>query len=100
MSPTGRSAGARKFRISRRRGSATALKLSEVVGARGMRVTYVDMGICQVRVLDFDEHLERRDTWRWRLVNIATRYYERTSMQLNRSTRRRIGEQSRSFPVS
>jgi hypothetical protein len=35
MSPTGRSCRARKERIARRRGSATALKASEVVEARG-----------------------------------------------------------------
>src|SRR6266550_7455299 len=50
MAPTGRSAGARKSRMSRRRGSATALKLSEVVAARDMRQLYTDMGICQGRV--------------------------------------------------
>ena len=33
--------------MSRRRGSATALKLSEVVAARDMGQLYVDMGICQ-----------------------------------------------------
>ena len=33
--------------MSRRRGSATALKLSEVVAARDMSQLYVDMGICQ-----------------------------------------------------
>lgn len=33
--------------MSRRRASATALKLSEVVAARDMRELYADMGICQ-----------------------------------------------------
>ncbi len=33
--------------MSRRRGSATALKLSEVVAARDMSESYADMGICQ-----------------------------------------------------
>ena len=33
--------------MSRRRGSATALKLSEVVAARDMSELYADIGICQ-----------------------------------------------------
>jgi len=33
--------------MSRRRGSATALKLSEVVAARDMSQLYADIGICQ-----------------------------------------------------
>src|SRR5215472_10680382 len=41
MSPTGRSCSARKLRISRRRGSATALKASEVVAALGMEEQYM-----------------------------------------------------------
>src|SRR5215469_9363601 len=47
MSPTGRSCNARNARMSRRRGSATALNVSEVVEARGMRPIYSYMGICQ-----------------------------------------------------
>src|SRR5258708_40297434 len=37
----------RKLRMSRRRGSATALKASEVVEARGMIGSYSHTGICQ-----------------------------------------------------
>jgi pyrroloquinoline quinone biosynthesis protein B len=49
-SPTGDSAAAKKSRISRRRGSATALKASEVVVARATkRNIYSDIGICQGR---------------------------------------------------
>src|SRR6202030_195834 len=47
MSPTGRSWRARKERIARRRGSATALKASELVEARGMEPIYTHIGICQ-----------------------------------------------------
>jgi hypothetical protein len=48
MSPTGLSCSARQLRISRRRGSATALKASEVVAARGMsEIIYSYIGICQ-----------------------------------------------------
>src|SRR5579883_2479072 len=47
ISPTGRSCNARKLRISRRRGSATALKASDVVAARGMVPIYSYIGICQ-----------------------------------------------------
>jgi hypothetical protein len=35
--------------ICRRRGSATALKASEVVAERAMPVLYTHMGICQAR---------------------------------------------------
>jgi hypothetical protein len=41
MSPTGRSVAARKMRMSRRRGSATALKASEVVLALAMAEHYI-----------------------------------------------------------
>src|SRR6266404_2222003 len=51
MSPTGRSCRARKERIARRRGSATALKASEVVEARGMGPIYTHIGICQENFL-------------------------------------------------
>src|SRR6266404_324191 len=44
---TVRSSKARKDRMSRRRGSATALKASEVVEARGMGRIYTHIGICQ-----------------------------------------------------
>src|SRR5882762_6369621 len=44
---TVRSSKARKDRISRRRGSATALKASELVEARGMGRIYTHIGICQ-----------------------------------------------------
>src|SRR5258708_9966631 len=44
---TVRSSEARKDRMSRRRGSATALKASEVVEARGMGRIYTHIGICQ-----------------------------------------------------
>src|SRR5580765_270927 len=44
---TGRSPPARTSRISRRRGSATALKASAVVAARAMVRSYTDIGICQ-----------------------------------------------------
>jgi hypothetical protein len=37
--------------MSRRRGSATALKASEVVEARGMNPIYSHMGICQALFL-------------------------------------------------
>src|SRR5208283_1282076 len=47
MSPTGRSWATSKPRMSRRRGSATALKASEVVVARAMRQSYSHIGICQ-----------------------------------------------------
>src|SRR5580704_12836101 len=47
MSLTARSWATRKERMSRRRGSATALKASEVVEARGMRGLYSYTGICQ-----------------------------------------------------
>jgi hypothetical protein len=47
MSVTGRSWSARKLKISRRRGSATALKASEVVEALAMRLIYSHTGICQ-----------------------------------------------------
>src|ERR1700757_4149618 len=47
-SPTGSSTVAKCSRISRRRGSATALKGSEVVAARAMMKTiYSYIGICQ-----------------------------------------------------
>jgi hypothetical protein len=36
--------------MSRRRGSATALKASEVVAARGMNKLYSYMGICQAEM--------------------------------------------------
>src|SRR5260221_11600732 len=50
MSLTERSSPARNSRIWRRRGSAMALKGSEVVGARGTpSVIHSYMGICQVR---------------------------------------------------
>jgi len=49
-SPTGNSPPASKSKISRRRGSATALKASEVVAARAMsKNIYSDIGICQQR---------------------------------------------------
>src|SRR5712671_2764680 len=38
--------------MSRRRGSATALKASDVVAARGMFPIYTDMGICQEALSD------------------------------------------------
>src|SRR5271154_777637 len=38
--------------MSRRRGSATALKASEVVAARGMSITYTHVGICQGLFID------------------------------------------------
>src|SRR5712692_187426 len=41
ISPTGRSCRAIKFRISRRRGSATALNTSEVVAALAMAQQYI-----------------------------------------------------------
>jgi hypothetical protein len=41
MSPTGRSCSARYLRMSRRRGSATALKASEFVAALGMVREYI-----------------------------------------------------------
>src|SRR5882724_6582388 len=44
---TVRSSKARNDRMSRRRGSATALKASEVVEARGMGRIYTHIGICQ-----------------------------------------------------
>src|SRR5882762_1529292 len=47
---TVRSSKARKDRMSRRRGSATALKASEVVEARGMRQIYTHIGICQEKL--------------------------------------------------
>src|SRR3954468_2206644 len=45
ISPTVRSSNARNVRMSRRRGSATALKASEVVVARGMKTIYTHIGI-------------------------------------------------------
>src|SRR5262249_1030181 len=47
MSLTERSCIAMKFKMSRRRGSATALKASEVVEARAMGLIYSHIGICQ-----------------------------------------------------
>src|SRR3954463_9323844 len=47
MSPTVRSSNARNVRMSRRRGSATALKASDVVVARGMELIYTHIGICK-----------------------------------------------------
>src|SRR5229473_3353870 len=41
ISPTGRSCSAIKFKISRRRGSATALNASEVVAARAIPAHYI-----------------------------------------------------------
>src|ERR1700740_2683562 len=52
ISPTGRSCRARKERIARRRGSATALKASEVVEARGMGLIYTHIGICQAEFFE------------------------------------------------
>ena len=53
MSPTGRSPSARNSRISRRRGSATALNPSEVVDARAMHeIIYSDIGMCQTWIFD------------------------------------------------
>ena len=49
ISPTERSSAAMNSRMCRRRGSATALKGSEVVEARGTNLIYSYMGICQVR---------------------------------------------------
>src|SRR6476660_8728996 len=46
---TERSPRASRSRICRRRGSATALKASELVAERAMRRVYSDMGICQAR---------------------------------------------------
>src|SRR5438045_6564546 len=72
ISPTGRSSRAKKLRISRRRGSATALKASEVVEARGMVQIYTHIGICQgeffgangtVNSEDFTEVQRRAGDW-------------------------------------
>jgi tetratricopeptide (TPR) repeat protein len=52
MSPTGRSATASRLRIARRRGSAIALKASEVVAARDIPKSYSDIGICQELFVD------------------------------------------------
>jgi hypothetical protein len=49
ISPTGFSADAKKLKISLRRGSATALKASEVVAARAIPEIYTYIGICQER---------------------------------------------------
>lgn len=43
--------------MSRRRGSATALKASEVVAARGMLRIYSHIGICQALFFAFFRHL-------------------------------------------
>src|SRR5215471_9093750 len=51
ISPTARSCATRKLRMSRRRGSATALKPSEVVAARDMGSLYSHIGICQALFL-------------------------------------------------
>src|SRR5579871_1776968 len=56
MSPTGRSPSTRKERISRRRGSATALKASEVVAALAMN-----------RKIFLYGNMSSRDLQRWRL---------------------------------
>src|SRR5262245_12957876 len=47
ISLTDRSSDAMSSRMCRRRGSATALKGSEVVAARGMLLIYSYIGICQ-----------------------------------------------------
>ena len=45
--------------MSRRRGSATALKASEVVVARGIGSIYSHMGICQEESLEGGENFGR-----------------------------------------
>src|SRR5678816_4782605 len=56
MSPTGRSPCARNSRISRRRGSATALNPSEVVDARAMH-EIISVSYTHLRAHETPEHL-------------------------------------------
>src|SRR5215217_901168 len=64
-SPTGRSPEARRSRICRRRGSATALNASVVVAARAMKALYITVWLyVKVRVGLAEEHAIHPSAWK------------------------------------
>src|SRR5258708_7787379 len=79
---TVRSSKARNDRMSRRRGSATALKASEVVEARGMGRIYTHIGICQ--------ELFWRGIWRrfWPVLKVVPGMEKRRQACLRQAGRR------------